>query len=450
MGLFRRTPPDPLTAAAIADARAAETRADIERARLLAELKREQQTADREAVRMAAIQAEEDNLRQRAEVAAQKAARRVRRSELLAAARPVAPLLVVNGVAVGGQIAYAYADVAPADWLPLARLGLAVGFAAAVESISLYVGWHAHDALLAKAYATATQLRRASYLIAAVVAAINYSHFAGRALAPTPAAVAFGLLSLLSPWLWGLHTRRAQHVQLVRQDLVDETGAVFDPARRRAFPFRSWAARRWSIDQGVRDPRQAWTGYNAERRRRAAERRRQAAQQPAGRIRAVTTVLRGKPLPAGPVLDGEVTDDVQELCDLVRAQARDARRTLTIGAHGFYRLAATPPSVAIAPAVGDGLDALVLATQEATELATPVATRPMATGVASRAVTVAIPDGQPTEPVGHDGAARRVASRTAAKVAKLAAKMPNATDKEIAAKAGVSVSTVRRARGKKN
>jgi len=187
--------------------------------------------------------------------------------------RLVAPLLLVNGLAVYGQGAYAYDHIAPGVWPVAARVILAVMVAAAAEAIALYVGWHAHDSLINKNYATAGHLRRASYLIAAVVAAVNYTHFANGGFRPTGAAVIFGLLSLVSPWLWGLHTRRAQHVQLVKEHLVDDAGAVFSPSRRRAFPVRAWRARRWSIDHNVRDPKAAWRGYNIERDARRAARR---------------------------------------------------------------------------------------------------------------------------------------------------------------------------------
>jgi hypothetical protein len=177
--------------------------------------------------------------------------------------RPVAPLLVVNSLAVYGQIAYAYERIAPEIWPTPARLVLAVMFATAVESIALYVGWHAHDALLRKHTAAAAKLRRIAYLIAAAVGTINYAHFAAERMTPTSAAVAFGLLSMLSPWLWGLHSRRAQHIQLVAERKADCIGAVFSAERRRSFPIRCWKAKRWSIDNGVTDPLTAWQGYNA-------------------------------------------------------------------------------------------------------------------------------------------------------------------------------------------
>ena len=80
---------------------------------------------------------------------------------LAARLRLLVPLLIVNGAAVYGQIAYAYSEIAPPDWATGYRLALSVLFAAAVESIAVYVGWHAHDALLSGATATAARLRRA-------------------------------------------------------------------------------------------------------------------------------------------------------------------------------------------------------------------------------------------------------------------------------------------------
>jgi hypothetical protein len=200
------------------------------------------------------------------------------------------PLLLVNAAAIYGQVAFFYEQVAPATWPVIGKLALAVLIAAAVESIAVYVGWHAHDALLNKAGATAARLRRASYLIALIVGGINYAHFAANGmlgLQPTAASVAFGLLSLLSPWLWGLHTRRIQHIQLTREGAVDVTGVQFSSERIRMYPVRAFMARRWSIDKYVTDPQRAWEGYNAERDARRALTR-------TSRVRGAWLVLSGR------------------------------------------------------------------------------------------------------------------------------------------------------------
>jgi hypothetical protein len=179
-----------------------------------------------------------------------------------AIARAVAPLLVVNALTVYGQLAYAMEHIAPAAWPLFARVALSIGFAVALESVSLYVQWHAHDALLLRSHSTARSLRRWSFLIAAAVGAMNYSHFAAKGMHPTAAAIAFGMLSLLSPWMWGLHSRRVARIQLLKERRVDDAGAEFSTARKRAFPIRSWKAYRHSIDYGITDPREAWDAYN--------------------------------------------------------------------------------------------------------------------------------------------------------------------------------------------
>lgn len=177
--------------------------------------------------------------------------------------RAVVPLLLVNAVAVGGQVAFGLDAYKIVGW-PVSTFCVAAVAALTAESVSLYVNWHAHDALLHKATGTAARLRRTAYLIAGVVAALNYSHFAA-GWGPTGPAVLTAMCSVLSPWLWGLHTRRAQRIQLFREGHADVGGAVFSAERFRWFPVLTLGARRWSIFHGVTDPRAAWEGYIAER-----------------------------------------------------------------------------------------------------------------------------------------------------------------------------------------
>ncbi|TDC42105.1 hypothetical protein [Micromonospora sp. KC213] len=278
-----------LSPAELAEVEQARIRAEDERRRLARVAAQEQADADRAARRAA----ERERARAEKKARKAKAKARTRRHAALRrwadTARYVAPLLLVNLAAVGGQTAYAFTRT-PAAWHPAARIAVALVYAATVESISLYVNWHAHDALLQSATGTAAEMRRRAYLIAGIVGAMNYSHFDGPNWTPTPFAVGSGMASLLSPWLWGLHTRRAQHVQLLRKDLLDETGAVFDRKRRRAFPIRTWKAERWSIEHNVRDPREAWAGYHAHRDAQRAAR----AGNPGSRLKAAWAALRGQ------------------------------------------------------------------------------------------------------------------------------------------------------------
>lgn len=211
-----------------------------------------------------------------------RARRRQERSDTLSTfagrARLLAPLLAVNAAAVYGQVSYAADVIAPTTWAEPARLGLGIFLGATLETIAVYVGWHAHRALLEHHTGAAARLRRWSYAIAAVVAAVNYAHFAdpvpGDAwdLAPTPAAIVFGFFSFLSPILWGLHSRREHRIQLAAEGVVDCQGAVFSAERFRHFPIRTMMARRWSIEHNVTDPVAAWIGYNAERDTRRVSR----------------------------------------------------------------------------------------------------------------------------------------------------------------------------------
>jgi preprotein translocase subunit Sec61beta len=244
----------------------AELKLDIRAAK--AEADRAERAARDDEKRRQRTQRAEDRRQARADWAGQRAELAKTLVSTARKLRPVAPLLVVTGFAMYGQISYGLTEYSPEGWSLLPRLVVAVGAAVAVESIALYVQWHAHDALLNKASATAARLRRASYVIALGVAAVNYAHFAD-GWAPTPGAVVFALFSAAGPWLWGLHTRRVQNEQLTREGKLDSTGAVFSSERFRNFPLRTIGARRWSIDHGVTDPREAWEGYRAEKARRA-------------------------------------------------------------------------------------------------------------------------------------------------------------------------------------
>ncbi len=289
----RRAETDPVAEAAraaeLARLAAEQATADAAREEIAAESRIRLARMERDAAR---ADAEHDRTTRSTDRTARRAQRVSARQAWFTRLRPVAPLIVVNATAMYGQIAVGYRELT-ADGTPgMARFAVAFLVAAAAELIANYVNWHAHDALLRKDGRTAGRLRRVAYLIAAVIGAVNYSHFAGDGMAPTAAAVVFGLMSASSPWLWGLHTRRAQHVQLTAEGRADTAGAVFSGERVRAFPLRSWQARRWSIDHGITDPLTAWDGYNAARADRKAGR---LAERDQATCTCGTAVLPGVP-----------------------------------------------------------------------------------------------------------------------------------------------------------
>lgn len=169
----------------------------------------------------------------------------------------IVPLLAVNGMALAGQVGFAQAHLgwhAPMSWV----------FAGALESIAIYIGWHAHEALLSGH--SVVKLRAASYGAAAVVGGMNYEHFTPKGWThPTTQGVAFGLMSVISPWLWAMHSRHAHRERLEAEGMIDRRGARFGAAKWAHFPVRTLRALRWSIDHGVSDPAGAWAGYAAER-----------------------------------------------------------------------------------------------------------------------------------------------------------------------------------------
>lgn len=122
------------------------------------------------------------------------------------------PVVLVNVVAFAGQLAFLR------EHLPWTLAGQVL-MAVTLESVAVYLAWQAH--LAAVANDSALRLRLAAYGFALVIAAMNYSHYAGPGWSPTFAAVAVALCSAASPWLWGIHTRRVSRDQLMATGLIE-------------------------------------------------------------------------------------------------------------------------------------------------------------------------------------------------------------------------------------
>jgi hypothetical protein len=112
----------------------------------------------------------------------------------------------VNAVAFCGQLAFLRARL---PW-PLAGQVLV---AVTLESVAVYLAWQAHLALTAGD--SALRLRLAAYGFALVIGVMNYSHWMAAGWRPTFAAVTFGLMSVSSPWLWSVHSRRVSRDALM-------------------------------------------------------------------------------------------------------------------------------------------------------------------------------------------------------------------------------------------
>jgi hypothetical protein len=170
------------------------------------------------------------------------------RGRLIVAAVPV---VLVNGVAFAGQLAFLR------DHLPWPLAGQLM-MAAALESVAVYLAYHAHVAALAND--SALRLRLAAYGFALAIATMNYSHYARPGWRPTFAAVAVALCSAASPWLWGVHSRRASRDQLLAAGLVEPHALRLGTTRWLWHPLRSARVMFHATWAGITDPREAIAG----------------------------------------------------------------------------------------------------------------------------------------------------------------------------------------------
>jgi hypothetical protein len=159
------------------------------------------------------------------------------------------PLILVNAISIVAQFMF-WRDHLP-GWTP----GEAAMFAIALESIAIYVAYHAHTAMLEDD--SSAGLRLASYALGAIVGALNGSHYLGARGQLTAAAVGLGLLSASSPWLWGLHSKRQSRGILRAMGLIEPRSVRLGKTRWLWHPIRSARVMWASSWLGVRDPAEA-------------------------------------------------------------------------------------------------------------------------------------------------------------------------------------------------
>lgn len=173
------------------------------------------------------------------------------------------PLVLVNAVAVWGQAGWAYNHITETGWTDSSRLVMSLLFAAAVESIGVYLAWEAHSALMADQ--SSGLLRVGSYAIGLLAGFLNYAHFAGDTYTATPQAITFGLLSAISPWLWAIRSRSMNRGRLAELDMIDERGLKLSTSRKFWHPLRSVKVISWAAWEGVTKPETAVAGWEASR-----------------------------------------------------------------------------------------------------------------------------------------------------------------------------------------
>jgi hypothetical protein len=157
-------------------------------------------------------------------------------------------VVLVNAVAFAGQLAFLRTHL---HW----PLGGQILVAVALESVAVFIAYHAHVAQLAND--SAFRLRLSAYSFAAVIGAMNYSHYMGPGWAPTFPAVAFSLMSAASPWLWSIHSRRESRDALMARGLVEEHAVRLGSTRWAWHPIRSARVMFHATWEGITSPAEA-------------------------------------------------------------------------------------------------------------------------------------------------------------------------------------------------
>lgn len=158
-----------------------------------------------------------------------------------------APVVLVNAVAFGAQLGFWHGR------LPAAAEAVLV--ALALESIAVYLAWQAHLAQLADD--SALRLRLAAYGIALLIGVLNYSHFMRPGWRPDVAAVTFGMMSAISPWLWSVHSRRVSRDLLKARGLIEPHAVRLGATRWAWHPVRSARVMWHATWLGETDPARA-------------------------------------------------------------------------------------------------------------------------------------------------------------------------------------------------
>ena len=163
------------------------------------------------------------------------------------------PVILVNVVATTGQYMYLR------DHLPWPMFGI-ITFAAALESVALYLAYMAHKALIAMD--NSFKLRAGAFMFGLLAGFMNYSHYA-HGLRPTFVGIATGLMSAASPLLWGVYSRRISRDALMERGLIEPGAVRLGSVRWLMHPVMSYRVFRDAAWTGERNAGIAISDYEA-------------------------------------------------------------------------------------------------------------------------------------------------------------------------------------------
>lgn len=173
------------------------------------------------------------------------------------------PVMLVNSVAFIGQFEFLHTHV---PWI----LPGQVLFAVALESVAVYLAWHAHIARMSND--SSGRITLSAYGFALVIASMNYSHYAGPHWRPTFMAVGLALMSASSPWLWNVHSRRVSRDKLMERGLLEEKAVRLGATRWTWHPVRSVQVTWLATWDGETNPKRAIAMLAARQEMRRAHR----------------------------------------------------------------------------------------------------------------------------------------------------------------------------------
>ena len=231
------------------------------------------------------------------------------------------PVILVNAVAFYGQLAFLRGH----GHLP-APFAIQALVAVALESIAVYLAWQAHLAQLADD--SALRLRLAAYGMAALIAAMNYSHYAAPHWRPTFAALAFALCSAVSPWLWSIHSRRESRDTLKARGLIEPHAVRLGMTRWTWHPLRSPRVMWHATWAGEGDPAKAIALLPAKAPERTVP---PTADTPDVRQDDGSTASEEPDISTDNAAgaDADKTQDIPVDIDMDKPQARRTRKTVT-------------------------------------------------------------------------------------------------------------------------
>lgn len=214
-------------------------------------------------------------------------------SKRLSQAVAMFPITTTTTMAMIGQFGWGldHLDQIGSSPTDVVRIVVVTMFAAGLESLGLFLGYHADRALQRRDSAFGMYL--GAFTVSGIVGALNYSHYASTTQTTTilgfdlpgatATAVVFALFSFVNPALWRIHSRAKNRDRLKANGEIDTRAVRLSWSRKLWHPVRSIRTMYWATwDSSVQTPADAVALYEAKtaakRAAKEAERAKKAAQ----------------------------------------------------------------------------------------------------------------------------------------------------------------------------